>query len=255
MIEVIPLKAFTDNYIWALVSKKSVYVVDPGDPNPVLSFLKENDLNLKGILITHHHFDHTGGIKTLVDKFNIPVFGPSGSKIEGISNELKENDSIRIFEQTFKIFEVPGHTLDHIAYYSEDSQKLLFCGDTLFSGGCGRLFEGTPLQMYESLAKLKNLSPDTLVYCTHEYTESNLNFAVVVNNKNEFLKNYHSEVQSKRKNDEITLPSSIGKELKINPFLRLNDENIISNASNFSSSILTEEVDTLKAVREWKDNF
>ena len=109
--------------------------------------------------------------------------------------------------------------------------------------------------MYESLAKLKNLSPDTLVYCTHEYTESNLNFAVVVNNKNEFLKNYHSEVQNKRKNDEITLPSSIGKELKINPFLRLNDENIISNASNFSSSILTKEVDTLKAVREWKDNF
>lgn len=132
MIEVIPLKAFTDNYIWALVSKESVYVVDPGDPSPVLSFLEENDFILEGILITHHHFDHTGGIKTLVDKFNVPVFGPSGSNIEGISVELKENDSIQIFGQNFKVFEVPGHTLDHIAYYSEKDQKLLFCGDTLF---------------------------------------------------------------------------------------------------------------------------
>lgn len=255
MIEVIPIKAFTDNYIWALVSKESVYVVDPGDPNPVLSFLEESDFFLKGILITHHHFDHTGGIKTLVDKFNVPVFGPSGSNIEGISVELKENDSIQIFGQNFKVFEVPGHTLDHIAYYSEKDQKLLFCGDTLFSGGCGRLFEGTPSQMYDSLTKLKNLSPETLVYCTHEYTESNLNFAVVVNDENKFLKNYHSEVKDKRKNNEITLPSTIEKELRINPFLRLSDENIITNASNFTSSKLTKEVDTLKAVREWKDSF
>ncbi len=255
MIEVIPIKAFTDNYIWALVSKESVYVVDPGDPNPVLSFLEENDFILEGILITHHHFDHTGGIKTLVDKFNVPVFGPSGSNIEGISVELKENDSIQIFGQNFKVFEVPGHTLDHIAYYSEKDQKLLFCGDTLFSGGCGRLFEGTPSQMYDSLTKLKNLSPETLVYCTHEYTESNLNFAVVVNDENEFLKKYHSEVKDKRKNHEITLPSTIEKELRINPFLRLSDENIITNASNFNSSKLTKEVDTLKAVREWKDSF
>ena len=255
MIEVIPIKAFTDNYIWALVSKESVYVVDPGDPNPVLSFLEENDFILEGILITHHHFDHTGGIKTLVDKFNVPVFGPSGSNIEGISVELKENDSIQIFGQNFKVFEVPGHTLDHIAYYSEKDQKLLFCGDTLFSGGCGRLFEGTPSQMYDSLTKLKNLSPETFVYCTHEYTESNLNFAVVVNDENEFLKKYHLEVKDKRKNDEITLPSTIEKELRINPFLRLSDENIITNASNFNSSKLTKEVDTLKAVREWKDSF
>ena len=255
MIEVIPIKAFTDNYIWALVSKESVYVVDPGDPNPVISFLEENDLILEGILITHHHFDHTGGIKTLVEKFSVPVFGPSGSHIEGISVELKENDSIKIFGQNFKVFEVPGHTLDHIAYYSEKDQKLLFCGDTLFSGGCGRLFEGTPSQMYHSLTKLKKLSPETFVYCTHEYTESNLNFAVVVNNENEFLKIYHSEVKVKRKNDEITLPSTIEKELRINPFLRLSDKNIITNASNFTSLKLTKEVDTLKAVREWKDSF
>ena len=215
MIEVIPLKAFTDNYIWALVSKESVYVVDPGDANPVLEFLDENNFTLEGILITHHHFDHTGGIKTLTNKYDIPVYGPINNRIEGITHELKENDSISVFNEEFKIFEVPGHTLDHIAYYSESSQKLLFCGDTLFSGGCGRLFEGTPAQMHDSLQKLKSLSSETLVYCTHEYTESNLNFAVVVNNENEFLKDYYSEVKAKRKKDEITLPSSIKKELSL----------------------------------------
>ena len=255
MIEVIPLKAFTDNYIWALVSKESVYVVDPGDANPVLEFLDENNFTLEGILITHHHFDHTGGIKTLTNRYDVPVYGPVNNRIEGITHELKENDSISVFNEEFKIFEVPGHTLDHIAYYSESSQKLLFCGDTLFSGGCGRLFEGTPAQMHDSLQKLKSLSSETLVYCTHEYTESNLNFAVVVNNENEFLKDYYSEVKAKRKKDEITLPSSIKKELSINPFLRLTDKNIISNASNFASTNLVKEVDTLKTIREWKDNF
>ena len=255
MIEVTPLKAFTDNYIWALVSKESVYVVDPGDPNPVLDFLSENNFILEGILITHHHYDHTGGIKTLTDRYDVPVYGPVNYSIEGITHKLRENDCISIFNQDFKIFEVPGHTLDHIAYYSDSDQKLLFCGDTLFSGGCGRLFEGTPAQMHDSLQKLKSLSPETLVYCTHEYTENNLNFAVVVNNENEYLKNYYSEVKIKRKNDEITLPSSIQKELEINPFLRLTDENIISNASDFSSIDINKEVDTLTAIREWKDNF
>ena len=255
MIEVTPLKAFTDNYIWALVSKESVYVVDPGDPNPVLDFLSENNFILEGILITHHHYDHTGGIKTLTDRYDVPVYGPVNDSIEGITHELRENDCISILNQDFKIFEVPGHTLDHIAYYSDADQKLLFCGDTLFSGGCGRLFEGTPAQMHDSLQKLKSLSPETLVYCTHEYTENNLNFAVVVNNENEYLKNYYSEVKIKRKNDEITLPSSIQKELEINPFLRLTDENIISNASDFSSIDINKEVDTLTAIREWKDNF
>ena len=245
MIEVIPLKAFTDNYIWALVSKESVYVVDPGDANPVLEFLDENNFTLEGILITHHHFDHTGGIKTLTNRYDVPVYGPVNNRIEGITHELKENDSISVFNEEFKIFEVPGHTLDHIAYYSESSQKLLFCGDTLFSGGCGRLFEGTPAQMLDSLQKLKSLSSETLVYCTHEYTESNLNFTVVVNNENEFLKDYYSKVKAKRKKDEITLPSSIKKELSINPFLRLTDKNIISNASNFASINLVKEVDTL----------
>ncbi len=255
MIEVHPLKAFTDNYIWALVSKESIYVVDPGDPNPVINFIENNNFTLKGILITHHHFDHTGGIKTLVDKFEVPVYGPKGGHIDGITNELVENDCITVLGESFKIYEVPGHTLDHIAYYSDSHQKLLFCGDTLFSGGCGRLFEGTPDQMHESLNKLKNLHPETLVFCTHEYTKSNLDFALVVDDQNDYLKDYSLKVKNLREQDKITLPSSIKKELQINPFLRLDSKNIIFNASKHASISISNEIETLKTIREWKDNF
>ena len=143
----------------------------------------------------------------------------------------------------------------HIAYYSDSNQKLLFCGDTLFSGGCGRLFEGTPDQMHESLNKLKNLHPETLVFCTHEYTKSNLDFAIVVDDQNDYLKDYSLKVKNLREQDKITLPSSIKKELQINPFLRLDSKNIIFNASKHASISISNEIETLKTIREWKDNF
>ena len=154
-----PIKAFTDNYIWAIVTDSTVTVVDPGDPNAVEKYLNQNKLLLKNILITHHHYDHTGGITKLSENRNLKVYGPKGGHIEGITNQLTEGSKIQVEGISFEVFETPGHTLDHISYYSLE-ENILFCGDTLFSGGCGRLFEGTPQQMFTSLKKLSTLPSD-----------------------------------------------------------------------------------------------
>ena len=168
-MNILPLPAFTDNYIWLIEENGKATVVDPGDAEVVNNYLKEKNLELENILITHHHFDHTGGVKQLKETHECIVYGPHDSPFNGVEIKLKEHDEISIHGSTFKIIEVPGHTLDHIAYYSEE-QNTLFCGDTLFSGGCGRIFEGTPDQMYESLSKLSVLDLSTKIYCTHEYT-------------------------------------------------------------------------------------
>lgn len=252
-----PIPAFTDNYIWALTNTASgqVCVVDPGDAEPVLKFLAHRNLQLSHILITHHHPDHTGGLLQLAEKFSPQVFGPDNPSIQGITDVLHEGDIARVWELQFRIIEVPGHTLDHIAYYSDDeSPPALFCGDTLFAAGCGRLFEGSPSQMHQSLDKLKSLPDDTLVYCTHEYTLANLKFASAADPDNTDLQARCQREQQKRDEDTPTLPSTIALERATNPFLRSDDSNILANLQSRGLNS-SDPVDSFAALRQWKDNF
>lgn len=251
------IKAFNDNYIWALHNNTHALVVDPGDAKPVLAFLETHKLTLECILITHHHYDHTGGIATLTKTFpEARVYGPNNPNIKGISNVLAQADTLNIakFDISFTILHTPGHTLDHIVYVHKD---FVFCGDTLFSGGCGRMFEGTPEVFHASLQKLAALPSNTKVYCTHEYTQANLAFALSIDQQNSALMEYAKWVDTTRERDEITLPSTIGKECEINPFLRCHSllikESIFEN--NSSQSRLKSDIDTFARLRELKDNF
>ena len=216
-----PISAFSDNYIWMLIDekKKAACVVDPGDPDPVLEQLSKDKLSLDSILVTHHHFDHTGGLEALKEKTQCAIYGPD-SKVPGIEFALKDRDSVKILGLEFHVIEVPGHTLDHIAYYHAGETPFLFCGDTLFAGGCGRVFEGTHSMMHESLSKLSALPKNTLIYCAHEYTKSNLLWALNLEPENENIKNKLVEVEKKIALKELTIPFLLEEELKINLFLR-----------------------------------
>jgi hydroxyacylglutathione hydrolase len=254
-VSVFPIKAFDDNYIWCLRNQTHCAVVDPGDAAPVLAYCQDNQLVLSAILITHHHWDHTGGIDALLAAFpDIPVYGPQNKDIEQITIRLSEGDNLDLAQLglTFSVLEVPGHTLDHIAYYGDIG---LFCGDTLFSAGCGRLFEGSPQQMYQSLAKLTALPANTAVYCTHEYTMANIAFAEAVEPKNQALLDYKVWASQQRKKNTPTLPSSIQRELAVNPFLRCDDPELITNVSQNLGTTLTSEQATFASLRSWKDNF
>ena len=249
------IKAFTDNYIWSISNKEHALVVDPGDAKPVLAFLNEHNLSLEVILITHHHYDHTGGIAELVERFpNVQIYGPHNPIITGITHRLSENDTVYIaeFDLSFDILHTPGHTLDHIVYVNSD---FMFCGDTLFSGGCGRMFEGTPEVFHASLQKLACLPANTKVYCTHEYTQANLQFALSIEPKNEALVDYNSWVVSQRKAQKITLPSSIAKECAINPFLRCHTTSIKQSVFKNESVNADSDVETFAKLRKLKDNF
>lgn len=253
-----PIPAFTDNYIWTLTdaSSRKAAVVDPGDATPVLDFLAANDLQLSAVLITHHHPDHTGGLETLIREFAPVVYGPNNPAIEGINRPLAEGDTLQLFGADYSILEVPGHTLDHIAYYTESEEPpVLFCGDTLFAAGCGRLFEGTPAMMLESLGKLAALPPDTRVYCTHEYTLANLRFAHAVEPDNPELATRLGQEQAKRANDTPTLPSTLALELQTNPFLRCQHAQLKAAAESHTGAGLRSEVDVFAAIRQWKDSF
>jgi len=255
MSEIFAIPAFSDNYIWALKHNNQLVVVDPGDAAAVKEVLISQNLDLESILITHWHPDHTGGVIELSKEKSIPVYGPKGGHIDGITIELNEGDKIELFDEFYEILETPGHTLDHISYFSKQEIPILFCGDTLFSGGCGRLFEGTPEQMFKSLNKLSLLPDNTMVFCTHEYTLSNLNFAIEVEPKNSNLLNYYNEVRKKRENDIITIPSNMKLEKDINPFLRYSEDAIKKSAEKYSSKTNLTDVEVLGAIRTWKDNF
>lgn len=254
-ITVFPIPAFTDNYIWCISHQQKCVVVDPGDAKPVLDHCLQNQLTLSAILITHHHWDHTGGLKKLLEYFpNIPVYGPDVGDIEHLTDKFKQGDNLTLpdIDLSLEVIEVPGHTLDHIAYVSDIG---VFCGDTLFSAGCGRLFEGTPQQMNHSLSKLMKL-PDTLpVYCTHEYTLANLKFAQVVDPHNVALQNYTAWAKQQRQANIPTLPSTIGQEKAINPFLRTHEEAVKFNAQQYSGKALQDSDQVFAAIRGWKDNF
>ncbi|MCO7225424.1 hydroxyacylglutathione hydrolase [Pleionea sp. CnH1-48] len=251
-----PIKAFNDNYIWALRNdrEKKVTLVDPGDANPVIDYLQQHQLTLDSILITHYHRDHVGGIKRLKAMSSCHVYGPSAETIPDLDTPLCEQDNVVIehLQTTFRVLDVPGHTLGHIAYYAEPA---LFCGDTLFAGGCGRMFEGTPPQFLSSLTKLANLPAATKVYCAHEYTQSNLKFAQAVEPDNAELKARISQVEQLRLKGQPTVPSLLGEECQTNPFLRCQQPSVVAAAETFCAEPLSTPSAVFATIRRWKDTF
>ena len=255
MLEITPLPAFEDNYIWLLAdSTSNVYVaVDPGDETPVLSWLQQRGGTLAGILITHHHYDHIGGVPELLGAFpGVPVFGPANNRIRGVDHWVREGESLGVsgLDAQFKVMELPGHTAGHVAYLTE---MALFCGDTLFAGGCGRVFDGTFQQLSASLRRIAVLPPNTLIYCAHEYTLANLGFAAWVEPDNEALRRRTQEEQAKRDRGEPTVPSSLALELATNPFLRTGVPGVIQAAERYAGRTLTDHAAVFTALRTWKD--
>ena len=222
MLNLVALPAFTDNYIWMLHDGRDAVVVDPGDAAPVHAALDAQGLQLAAILVTHHHPDHVGGVDALRGRLRGPVYGPAHETIPAPFTPLEGGQSVTVLGQRFEVIDVPGHTAGHIAYVQADAgaEPLLFCGDTLFSAGCGRLFEGTPAQMVASLAKLNALPAGTRVCCTHEYTLSNLRFAAAVEPANDALAAHTEACRTRREAGQPTLPSTLATERQINPFLR-----------------------------------
>ena len=259
-LSIVPIPAFVDNYFWLLVAGRQAAVVDPGDAAPVRRALAERGLSLAAILVTHHHLDHIGGLPALPQDFAGPVYGPAGEKIRGITHPLKEGDRVALepLGVAFTIWEVPGHTLGHIAYVADGSAAepgFVLCGDTLFSAGCGRLFEGSPQQMYGSLSRLAGLPAGTRVYCTHEYTLANLQFAAAVEPDNAQVAAEIARVRALRAAGEPTLPSTIGHERRVNPFLRGHDPAVAAAAARHAGRALAGAGDVFAALRQWKDGF
>jgi hydroxyacylglutathione hydrolase len=256
-MSLIPLPAFQDNYLWLLHDGQRALVVDPGDAGPVQAFLAANGLQLDAILVTHHHPDHIGGVDALRDATGARVYGPARERIPEPFQRLSEGDAIEVLGLRFEILDVPGHTAGHIAYYCPawHDTPLVFCGDTLFSGGCGRLFEGTAAQMFDSLSKLAALPGDTRVCCTHEYTLGNLKFATAVEPGNTKLSDYRQQCELMRLNGKPTLPSSIALEQAINPFLRTRQPAVAQAAHGYDGADPADPVAVLAALRQWKNEF
>lgn len=254
MIKIESIEAFTDNYIWLVTTNEGSIVIDPGESSNIINLMHKNQLDLKAILVTHHHFDHTGGIEEIISHCPVDVFGPFNN-IQTIRKKLKGGDRLNVIGIEFEIIEIPGHTLDHIAFYSENNGRpILFCGDTLFAAGCGRVFEGTYEQMFESLIKLKNLPTNTNIYCGHEYTLSNLRFAKEVEPFNKDILSRYNKVLKLREKGTPSVPSTLSTELKTNPFLRCDNKEVQENISS-KFKITKENKEIFKALRSWKDNF
>jgi hydroxyacylglutathione hydrolase len=255
-MKLIPLPAFTDNYIWMLHDGHQALVVDPGAAQPVLEALTRFGVQLEAILVTHHHPDHTAGVETLRLATGARVFGPVHETMPEPLTRLANGERAPSLGLFFEVIEVPGHTAGHIAYYcaAVDGAPLLFCGDTLFSAGCGRLFEGSPAQMLASLDALAALPDATQVCCAHEYTLSNLKFACAVEPGNAALLDYTAAAQRLRAMQQPTLPSSMLLERRINPFLRSREPDVIHAVQGFDASA-HDEVSVFAALRHWKNEF
>ncbi len=258
MAAIIPIRAFNDNYMWLLREGRCAAVVDPGDARPVFAFLEREGLTLTAILATHHHRDHVGGVEALVERFRTPVLGPARESIPARTQALVEGDCVQIpgMGAKFDVIDIPGHTAGHIAFTGRvDAVPVLFCGDTLFAAGCGRLFEGTPAQMWSSLSKLAALPPETEVYCGHEYTLANLRFAAAVEPDNRAIADRFERERAKRDDDRPTLPSTIADELATNPFLRAASSAVRASAEAHTGTRLGGTVEVFAALREWKNRF
>jgi len=259
MIQIDALPAFTDNYIWLLQDSANQHcaVVDPGDAAPVLAWLERHPgWRLTDILVTHHHHDHVGGVEQLKQTTGARVCGPAQERIPGRDLALDDHASVRVLGLDLQIIAVPGHTLGHIAYYCDSTATpLLFCGDTLFAAGCGRLFEGTPEQMHHSLQRLAALPAQTLVYCTHEYTLSNLRFAKAVEPENPHIAQRFADVTELRAHDRITLPSTLALEKLTNPFLRTTETSVKEKLDERSTLINPTPSAVFAGLRAWKDKF
>ncbi|NOU50680.1 hydroxyacylglutathione hydrolase [Pseudoalteromonas sp. JBTF-M23] len=255
MVQVEPIKAFTDNYIWAIrdTENNHVWVVDPGQADPVNTYLAQKQATLKGVLVTHHHWDHTNGIQELLKSSpSIAVYGPTNSPFNGITHPLKEGDELDVLSIKLRVIETPGHTLDHICYLSN---TLCFTGDTIFSAGCGRLMEGSSEQMWLTLCKFNDVPDDALMYCTHEYTLANLAFASAVEPNNSDIQNYKKWAEQQVSKCTPTLPSTFAKERAVNPFLRATLTQAKANIPHHLSDDLSEPWKVFAALRAWKDSF
>ncbi|MBM3116688.1 hydroxyacylglutathione hydrolase [Jeongeupia naejangsanensis] len=250
MLKLIPLPIFDDNYIWVLHDHRRALAVDPGLAAPLEDFLTASGLQLAALLVTHHHLDHTGGLAGLLaSRPDLPVYGPA--RVAGVNRPLVGGETVSVLDHDFDVIPVPGHTLDHLAYYAA---PWLFCGDTLFAAGCGRLFEGSATQMHASLTRLGALPADTLVCCTHEYTLSNLKFARAVEPANAELREREVVEQARRAQGLPTLPSNMALERATNPYLRCAEPGVIGAARHHGATDDTEP-EVLAAIRRWKDHF
>ncbi len=253
-LQIQPIPAFETNYIWALHDDRHCAIVDPGSAPEVLEFLEAQDLTLCALLLTHHHHDHIGGVDALLSRQAVPVWGPADERMPQVDRVVAEGDRALVPELglEFQVIETPGHTRTHIVYH--DDARLL-AGDTLFSVGCGRLFEGSPAQMQRSLDKLAALDPDIMVYCAHEYTADNCRFALAVEPGNGPLERWAEEVERRRAQGAITLPTRLGDELAYNPFLRTRESSVIAAARAREPASGTDPAEVFGVIRRWKDSF
>ena len=253
-LDITAIPAFGDNYIWLLTAGgKACAVVDPGDEEPVMELLEQQGLDLRYILLTHHHPDHIGGVPDLLERYNARVFGPADARIPFVHQVCRDGDQVQLpdLNAEFRVLEVPAHTRSHIAYYGENA---LFSGDTLFSLGCGRFFEGTAADMQKSLDKLASLPAETKNYCAHEYTQANCTFALAVEPQNAALQSRAKEIDRLRAADKITLPTTIGEEQATNPFLRTREPGVVDAARKLNPEA-SAGISAMAVIRAWKDRF
>ncbi|MEM7054132.1 MAG: hydroxyacylglutathione hydrolase [Pseudomonadota bacterium] len=253
-INITPIPALSDNYIWAMHRTSQPYclLVDPGEATPALAWLEQHRLEPVAILLTHHHYDHVNGVDELATRFELNIYGPDDERMPKGTVAVAEGETVEIpgLELRFDVLEVPAHTRSHIAFYGHD---LVFCGDTLFSAGCGRLFEGTPDQMQAAMDKLAALPGDTKVYCGHEYTQSNCRFALKVEPDNPALRTRAKQVDALRARHQVTLPTTIAEECSFNPFMRTREAAVIDAAARYDADAAQSPEAVLGAIRRWKD--
>jgi len=256
MLELTPVPVLSDNYVWLVRApgRRSAVAVDPGDAGPVVRHLRLHDLELAGVLITHHHHDHVGGLEDLLAVHPVPVWGPARERIRGVDHPVAHEDVVQVIDAGVEltVIEVPGHTLGHVAYHGGG---LVLCGDTLFAGGCGRIFEGTPESMAASLARLAALPDSTRIACAHEYTVANLGFASAVEPGNPAIPERLEAVRAVRAIGEPSLPSTLAEERLTNPFLRCEVPAVAEAASRRAGRPLASPVEVFATLRAWKNEW